>query len=52
MREYQTACKWFELVVAVDTGDICVLNCLEEAQKCLKNPILPSVFIFNKKRGK
>ncbi|GHT87258.1 hypothetical protein FACS1894137_14230 [Spirochaetia bacterium] len=49
MKEYQTACKRFEMVVKADPADICAANCLEEAQRRLNDPTLPSVFIFNKK---
>jgi hypothetical protein len=49
MKEYQIACNRFELVIKADPSDICAANCLEEAQKRLKEPDLPSVFIFNKK---
>jgi class 3 adenylate cyclase len=49
MKEYQTACERFQQVVTADPGDICAANCLEEAQKRLEDPTLPSVFIFSKK---
>jgi class 3 adenylate cyclase len=49
MKEYQIACKRFERVVNADPEDICAANCLAEAQKHLKDPSLPSVFIFSHK---
>ncbi|MCL2793144.1 MAG: HAMP domain-containing protein [Spirochaetaceae bacterium] len=49
MKDYAAAVKRFEKVVAADPRDICAAHHLEEARKHLKDPTLPSVFIFEKK---
>jgi class 3 adenylate cyclase len=48
-RDYAAALKRFEKVVAMDPGDICAANCLSETRRRLKDPSLPSVFMFDKK---
>ncbi|MCL2762241.1 MAG: HAMP domain-containing protein [Treponema sp.] len=49
MKDYTAAVQRFEKVVAADPQDICAVHHLEEAKKHLKDPSLPSVFIFDKK---
>jgi len=49
MKDYATAVQRFEKVIAADPQDICAMQHLEDAHKHLKNPGLPSVFVFNKK---
>jgi class 3 adenylate cyclase len=48
-KDYKAALKRFEKVVAADPGDICAANCLAETRKRLRDPELPSVFMFDKK---
>jgi class 3 adenylate cyclase/HAMP domain-containing protein len=48
-KEYQAARKRFQMVVEVDPTDVCAATCLAETEKHLKNPKLPSVFIYDKK---
>jgi len=49
MKDYATAVKRFQKVNADDLQDICAEHYLGEAIKHLKNPELPSVFVFNRK---
>ena len=49
MKDYAAAIQRFEKVIAADPQDICASNHLEQAHIHLKNPSLPSVFVFNKK---
>jgi class 3 adenylate cyclase/uncharacterized membrane protein len=48
-KDYVTAVKRFEKVVAADPNDICAVHHLSEAKKRLTEPNLPSIFIFDKK---
>jgi Tfp pilus assembly protein PilF len=48
-KDYATAVKRFEKIVAADPNDICAAQYLLEAKKNLKDPSLPSVFVFSKK---
>jgi len=49
MKDYAAAIQRFQKVVAADPEDICAINHLEVAHKHMKDPTLPSVFIFDKK---
>ncbi|MCL2269804.1 MAG: adenylate/guanylate cyclase domain-containing protein, partial [Treponema sp.] len=49
MKDYVSAVQRFEKVIATDPQDTCAAHYLEEAHEHLKNPSLPSVFIFDKK---
>jgi class 3 adenylate cyclase/methyl-accepting chemotaxis protein len=48
-RDYQRACERFQQVLKIDPSDACAARCLAETRLRLKNPHLPSVFIFDKK---
>lgn len=48
-RDYQAAEERFRKVLALDSKDACARICLEETAKRLKDPKLPSVFVFDKK---
>jgi class 3 adenylate cyclase len=48
-KEYAAAYQRFAWVVKTDPDDSCAANCLAETKKRLKDPSLPSVFIFSKK---
>jgi len=49
MKDYDTAVQRFKEVVEADPHDICAAHHLEEAEKHLLAPSLPSVFVFHKK---
>ena len=49
MKDYAAAVQSFGKVLVEDPQDICAAYHLEEAQRHLQNPSLPSVFIFDKK---
>jgi len=49
MKDYATAVDRFQKVLADDPQDICAQYYFREAMDHLKNPELPSVFIFNRK---
>ena len=49
MKDYATAVQRFEKVVAKDKQDVCAANHLDEAKRHLKDPSLPSFFVFSKK---
>jgi len=48
-KDYAAAVQRFEWVVSKDPQDVCAEHHLTEAKKHLKDPSLPSVFIFEKK---
>ncbi|MCL2442797.1 MAG: HAMP domain-containing protein [Treponema sp.] len=49
MKDYATAVQRFEKVVSKDPKDVCAAHYLAEAKKHLKDPTLPSVFVFDRK---
>jgi class 3 adenylate cyclase len=48
-KDYTVALQRFEKVLEADPSDICAANCLAETHKRIKDPALPSVFMFDKK---
>jgi hypothetical protein len=48
-KDYAAAVQRFKKVVNADPTDICAVHHLEDAHKHLKDPGLPSVFVFDKK---
>ncbi|MDR2210716.1 MAG: adenylate/guanylate cyclase domain-containing protein [Spirochaetaceae bacterium] len=49
VKDYRAALRRFKKVVEADPEDTCAKICLEETKKRLRDPDLPSVFIFEKK---
>jgi len=49
MKDYAVAVERFKKVVDADPSDICAANHLEDANRRLKDPSLPSVFVFGRK---
>jgi class 3 adenylate cyclase/HAMP domain-containing protein len=48
-KEYAAAYRRFAWVIKMDPNDVCAANCLAETKRRLKDPSLPSVFIFSRK---